>query len=189
MISGRKRSIMTVTALLACWLWSCFAPPDGDVSQEPATAEPQLDAPSVSGSANPAHAPDVDTWVAAQTVSSTAGSELIRPEFADAGVCARCHVNIVLEWGISTHKEVGTACQECHGASDGHIENERNEVKPDRIPRGPQIATLCATCHEDGCPSTSKTADCQSCHHVHALSSPSIDRPAVLAEESARASR
>ena len=31
-----------------------------------------------------------------------------RPEFAAAGVCARCHVNVVLEWGISEHREVDT---------------------------------------------------------------------------------
>ena len=29
-----------------------------------------------------------------------------------------------------------------------HVANERNEVKPDRLPRGADIAKLCAKCHD-----------------------------------------
>jgi formylglycine-generating enzyme required for sulfatase activity len=52
------------------------------------------------------------------------------------------------------------------------VADERNNVKPDRIPRAAAIAALCATCHKAGCPQTRKTADCQTCHHVHALLDP-----------------
>lgn len=162
MISGHKRSVVVLVTLGACWLGACFAPPDDVVDEEAGSAKLAPATPDKASASSAA---------GRVTVQSVAidGSELIRPEFADAGVCARCHVNIVLEWGISLHKDVGTSCQECHGPSADHVENERNEVKPDRIPRGAQIASLCSTCHEDGCPSTEDTADCQSCHHVHAL--------------------
>src|SRR3954469_20063940 len=61
-------------------------------------------------------------------------------EFKAAGVCARCHGVSVLEWGISKHVAEKTTCQKCHGPSKEHVANERNEVKPDRLPRGAQIA-------------------------------------------------
>src|SRR2546428_11405777 len=79
-----------------------------------------------------------------------------RAEFKAAGVCARCHVVSVLEWGISGHftADTGTDCKSCHGASPGHVANERNEVKPDRLPRDAQITKLCVSCHDAGCPKT-----------------------------------
>ena len=89
-----------------------------------------------------------------------------------AGVCARCHVNAVLEWDLSAHAKAGNACAVCHGSSRAHVLDERNTVSPDRIPRGDAIAPLCATCHTMGCPTTRSAADCQSCHHVHALIDP-----------------
>ena len=94
-------------------------------------------------------------------------------EFKNAGVCARCHVVSVLEWSVSGHVEASTNCQKCHGPSRRHVANERNEVKPDRLPRGDAIGKqLCATCHETGCPETLEVQSCQTCHHVHALINP-----------------
>jgi formylglycine-generating enzyme required for sulfatase activity len=91
------------------------------------------------------------------------------PEFKAAGVCARCHVVQVLEWGISKHVAEQTTCQKCHGPSRAHVANERNEVKPDSVPRGEQMAKTCNTCHEGGCPATDTKVSCQKCHHHHAL--------------------
>jgi formylglycine-generating enzyme required for sulfatase activity len=118
--------------------------------------------------------------VAAETDTE---SEVTRPtdtlqrgqgDFKQAGVCARCHVVSVLEWGISGHVTAETDCRTCHGESRGHVENERNQVKPDRLPRGDAIARqVCANCHESGCPKTLQTESCQQCHHVHALINPS----------------
>ena len=93
-------------------------------------------------------------------------------DLKQAGVCSRCHVVSVLEWQISAHVAAGAACVNCHGPSEAHVANERNEVSPDRIPRGPAAAPLCKTCHSSGCPSTSKTEDCVSCHSPHSLTSP-----------------
>ena len=93
--------------------------------------------------------------------------------FQQAGVCSRCHVVQVLEWSASKHTRAGTACQSCHGTSAGHVANERNQVKPDRLPRdAAAIVALCASCHPKGCPNTKKQADCQTCHHSHALANP-----------------
>lgn len=94
-------------------------------------------------------------------------------QLEQAGVCARCHVISVVEWGISRHQQAGTGCVECHGASRGHVADERNNVKPDRLPRAAAIAGLCATCHKVGCPRSKRADACQTCHHVHALVDPS----------------
>jgi len=115
-----------------------------------------------------------EALVTANTVTSATAPEA-KPENVDmtqAGVCSRCHVVSVLEWDVSAHVDAGTTCQECHGDSAGHVKNERNEVKPDRLPRGDAIAGLCSDCHEDGCPSTLEASGCQGCHHVHALVDP-----------------
>ena len=93
-------------------------------------------------------------------------------QLKQAGVCARCHVISVVEWGISRHQQAGTGCVDCHGASRGHVADERNNVKPDRLPRAAAIAGLCATCHTAGCPKSKRTDACQTCHHVHALVDP-----------------
>jgi len=93
--------------------------------------------------------------------------------FKKAGVCGRCHVISVVEWGMSSHSKVATDCLACHGKSEGHVIDERNNIKPDRIPHGQAIAGLCADCHKDGCPKTKQKAGCETCHHVHALVNPS----------------
>jgi formylglycine-generating enzyme required for sulfatase activity len=90
----------------------------------------------------------------------------------ETGPCGRCHVASVLEWAMSRHADAGTTCSGCHGESKGHVKNERNNVKPDRVPRQDDIAALCVQCHEKGCPKSANVAHCQSCHHVHALIDP-----------------
>ncbi len=100
-------------------------------------------------------------------------------QLKQAGVCARCHVISVVEWGVSKHWKVGTNCVACHGASQGHVIDERNNVKPERLPSGAAIEGLCATCHKGGCPSSRQTAACQNCHHVHALVNPKTSAAAA----------
>jgi formylglycine-generating enzyme required for sulfatase activity len=96
--------------------------------------------------------------------------------FREAGVCSRCHVAQVLEWSTSRHQKATVVCQNCHGPSAGHVANERNEVKPDRLPSGVAIAALCQTCHAQGCPKTSRRDACESCHHPHALFNPNQNK-------------
>ena len=108
-----------------------------------------------------------------EPAAATSVDEEAPPEFKQAGVCARCHVVSVLEWGLSGHVNAEQNCQKCHGTSLEHVADERNRVKPDHLPRGAEPVTqLCSKCHETGCPETLEVQDCQSCHHVHALMNP-----------------
>ncbi|MCC6586156.1 MAG: SUMF1/EgtB/PvdO family nonheme iron enzyme [Bryobacterales bacterium] len=92
--------------------------------------------------------------------------------FRAAGVCGRCHVVSVLEWGGSRHFKEATGCVACHGASEGHVTDERNNIKPDKIPHAAAIAGLCADCHAAGCAKTRRKDSCETCHNVHALADP-----------------
>ena len=103
-------------------------------------------------------------------------------EIKEAGVCGRCHVISAVEWGMSGHRKAGTGCTSCHGESTGHVLDERNNVKPERIPRAGAIASLCQTCHAAGCPKSGQKAACQTCHHAHALVNPS-SQPTVNDEQ------
>jgi formylglycine-generating enzyme required for sulfatase activity len=98
-------------------------------------------------------------------------------QLKEAGVCARCHVISVVEWGVARHWKSGTNCISCHGPSKGHVIDERNNIKPDRMPRASAIAGLCLDCHKDGCPKSRRKAACQDCHHVHALVNPNAPPP------------
>jgi hypothetical protein len=40
-----------------------------------------------------------------------------KPPMEQAGVCGRCHVSSVLEWGASGHLKAGADCVACHGVS------------------------------------------------------------------------
>lgn len=114
--------------------------------------------------------------------NETATPDRERGEFEQAGVCARCHVVSVLEWSVSAHVDEETSCLVCHGPSHGHVSNERNEVKPDRLARGEAIAEqLCSICHERGCPETLQVQNCQKCHHVHSLLNP--EKPPAADDE------
>jgi len=94
--------------------------------------------------------------------------------FKQAGSCARCHVAATLEWSVSGHVRAGTDCVACHGASVGHVTDERNGIKPERVPHGADIARLCRTCHAN-----QKRDGCESCHHIHALLHPNTKAPAT----------
>ena len=70
------------------------------------------------------------------------------------GLCAPVATSVPsLEWGISKHCTITNLarvpnCTGCHGPSKGHVADEQNGVKPDRIPRGDAIAGLCKECHQ-----------------------------------------
>lgn len=101
-----------------------------------------------------------------QTGTSGATSE---EDFSPAHLCSRCHLNDMLEWRVSGHSQAGTTCVDCHGPSDGHVLDERNNIKPERVPHGTAITGLCLDCHQQGCDQAKRKDGCQSCHHVHAL--------------------
>ncbi len=114
----------------------------------------------------------IAVFLLAASALAAQGQAQPQKDLKDAGVCARCHVSSSLEWGISKHYKSSVNCTGCHGESAGHVLNEQNGIKPDRIPRRAAIAGLCLTCHQAGCPKTGGKTDCQSCHQVHALVNP-----------------
>ncbi len=57
-------------------------------------------------------------------------------------MCARCHVISVVEWDLAHQDE--TDCVACHGESDGHVIDERTDLKLKKIPHAAAIAGLVA---------------------------------------------
>ena len=104
----------------------------------------------------------------------TAATAQQAKEFEQTDSCGRCHVSSVLEWSLSKHQQVNVSCVACHGASVGHMLDERNNVKPDRILRGKSADALCLSCHSTN--KQNQKSDCLSCHHPHALVNPSNDQ-------------
>lgn len=121
----------------------------------------------------------VRTLVSFAATLAAAAALAQKPAIEKAGVCARCHVSSVLEWGASGHLRAGIDCVACHGMSQAHVLDERNNVKPNRIPRGVAIAGLCLDCHSAGCPKTRRRTACESCHHAHALVNPKAEAVAT----------
>ena len=174
--SAGARSLMNVLkplSLIPCWaavlltmpgfaLWRAVSVPPS------AAGGPAVDRPAEFRAArNPVFTKEPGFFLERATAKDQDPSE-----FQKAGVCARCHVVSVLEWGVSEHLAAGTDCRSCHGPSRKHVANERNELKPDRVPRGAAVARLCLACHIDGCPKTLEVTTCQNCHHPHALIHP-----------------
>jgi formylglycine-generating enzyme required for sulfatase activity len=102
-------------------------------------------------------------------------------QFQKAGVCARCHVISVVEWGMSSHRRAGTDCTACHGTSQGHVVDERNNVKPERVPHGKAVSDLCLSCHKDSRSPANRNVGCDACHQVHALLNP--NKPPAVRDE------
>jgi formylglycine-generating enzyme required for sulfatase activity len=118
-----------------------------------------------------------------------------RQELVGAGNCGRCHVSSALEWGLSKHSTLARRdarqpnCVGCHGESRGHVIDEQNTAKPERVAHGEAIAALCLECHRRGCPQTREMKNCESCHHIHALVNPTLDAAAIAKRASDLAAR
>ena len=69
------------------------------------------------------------------------GDAAARPEFKAAGVCARCHVVSVLEWGISKHVAEATSCRDCHGPSKGTWPTNATKSNPTTCPAECRLPT------------------------------------------------
>ena len=96
---------------------------------------------------------------------------------ATLGGCTICHVDVADELAGALHqKKAGIACVTCHGHSKGHVQDENNEVKPDRVFARHQIDPLCDGCHFESChhaetnkrlPAGTKRRTCADCHGAH----------------------
>ena len=104
-----------------------------------------------------------------------------RPNPALLGGCQICHVDIVDKLRGTRHERAAIGCITCHGRSRAHVEDENNEVKPDRVLKGFDIDEHCNACHLDTCPQTQTRRHhkpprtCAACHDVHAARLPATD--------------
>lgn len=73
------------------------------------------------------------------------------------GRCLICHVDLVEQLEAGRHGGEGAKlkCETCHGESEGHVRDEHNDIKPDRVFSSTTeegvaaLADLCADCHND----------------------------------------
>jgi hypothetical protein len=92
--------------------------------------------------------------------------------------CLICHLEVEEQLGTGLHGEAGVVCESCHGESRGHLDDEHNNVKPDRRFTGETVPALCAECHaaeaESYAASRALNAalpPCNACHGTHEIAS------------------
>jgi len=95
------------------------------------------------------------------------------PSAAMSG-CSICHVDVEIESKGSKHVAAGIGCSDCHGPSEGHIRDENNDVKPDRVFARADIDSFCNECHECSLPAKERPLPkvCTDCHDPHSGSVP-----------------
>jgi hypothetical protein len=86
--------------------------------------------------------------------------------------CTICHVDLQEQLAKGAHGPVGVTCASCHGASQGHVSDEHNEVKPDRMFTADAASGLCGECHNEelGKAAGMQAAPgCVACHGAHEI--------------------
>jgi len=91
------------------------------------------------------------------------------------GACGICHIDTTDEFNGSLHETEEVACVDCHGPSEGHVEDENNDVKPDEVFARADVDRLCEKCHECSRPDPAKPVPvprkerkvCTDCHAAH----------------------
>ena len=92
--------------------------------------------------------------------------------------CLICHLQFEEQLGGGAHGPAGVVCDSCHGESRGHLDDEHNNVKPDRTFTDDTEPALCAECHQEAADryaaaATSRSNNgppaCHVCHGSHRL--------------------
>lgn len=91
--------------------------------------------------------------------------------------CQQCHVDVETKYVKSRHFKEKIACTGCHGPSKGHIADENNQVKPDKLFTPKNTDRLCSNCHEcsrrkPASPTSQLSSEskvCTDCHGSHEL--------------------
>ena len=91
--------------------------------------------------------------------------------------CTMCHVDVEDRLVGSPHFESKIGCKTCHGASEGHVADENNNVKPERVFARNEVDRLCAICHDCSRPQEKRGRQrtaltepvCIDCHGHHDL--------------------
>ncbi len=106
-----------------------------------------------------------------------AGGPAVAESANPFGGCDMCHIDVADEVAGTRHHAKGVNCVKCHGASQGHVRDENNEVKPDRVFGREHIDPFCGTCHTCSRPEAKKRPIrpkpdhkvCTDCHGVHRI--------------------
>ena len=99
--------------------------------------------------------------------------------------CAPCHNEQIADVAAHKHGAKSVTCVVCHGASEKH-RTATGAVPPDKVAAPDEVPALCGTCHaiEKKAYLTSKhsklvlerskvkSANCATCHGVHAIQKP-----------------
>lgn len=90
----------------------------------------------------------------------------------DPETCSMCHVNVEIEIlkAKTKHSAAGVDCITCHGRSIGHIQDEINEAKPDRVVAESTMNSFCDGCHDSSSSHDEKIISrmvCTDCHDAH----------------------
>jgi hypothetical protein len=91
--------------------------------------------------------------------------------------CQQCHVDVETKYVKSLHFKGKVACMDCHGPSKGHLADENNEIKPDKLFTRKNTDRLCGDCHACSRPKLPPTTSqppserkvCTDCHGSHEL--------------------
>jgi len=91
----------------------------------------------------------------------------------DPETCSMCHVNVEIEIlkAKTKHAAAGVDCITCHGRSIGHIQDEINEEKPDRVITEATTNSFCDGCHDSSASHDEEMISrmvCTNCHDAHA---------------------
>lgn len=161
--------------------------PDVGGSPDQQTNRPALEAPAADHAVSDPDDPPADIEATAEEVLAEMSPEwralLAEAEAHQAGDmgqgCAGCHVDVSDRWVGTRHDLADIGCIECHGPSEGHVQDENNEVLPDEIFARADMDRLCAACHR--CEHAAAARDrpdlsitrappvCTDCHPAHAF--------------------
>jgi hypothetical protein len=86
--------------------------------------------------------------------------------------CTICHVDLQEQLARGAHGPAGVTCASCHGDSQGHVTDEHNNVKPDRLFTAETAPALCGECHEpeyQAARAHEQPPSCVECHEAHEI--------------------
>ena len=75
------------------------------------------------------------------------GLETYEP--ADNTGCQVCHIDFEEETLSVKHVEAGVGCNDCHGPSEDHSQDELNILYPDYLFGRGEVVSFCKTCHQE----------------------------------------
>ena len=157
-----------------------------DPPADPNNADPPADPNNADPPAEPNNA-DPLAGMDPELLAQLAEAEAAAAAEEQVGMCGTCHVDVVDDFAGSLHQAEDVGCVECHGPSEGHVEDENNEVKPEEVFARADVDRLCGECHR--CPDPAAKREpgpgekhkvCIDCHGPHKEDPPPAaakDRP------------